>query len=93
MIRSFLLNKYLGKEFITTTLIITIVFLFLGVIMNLFEEINFFKDLDVSIYLPIMLTFLFVPTLLNNFFPFVIFAIVLKYLLEHFFVVRKVFLH
>ena len=72
MIRSFLLNKYLGKEFITTTLIITIVFLFLGVIMNLFEEINFFKDLDVSIYLPIMLTFLFVPTLLNNFFPFVI---------------------
>ena len=53
MIRSFLLNKYLGKEFITTTLIITIVFLFLGVIMNLFEEINFFKDLDVSIYLPI----------------------------------------
>jgi len=40
--------------------------------MNLFEEINFFKDVDVSFRLPLMLTFLYVPSLFNNFFPFVI---------------------
>jgi len=40
--------------------------------MNIFEEINFFKDFDVAITTPIILSLLFVPSLLNNFFPFVI---------------------
>ena len=40
--------------------------------MHIFEEINFFKDFDVSISTPIILSLLFVPSLLNNFFPFVI---------------------
>ena len=40
--------------------------------MNLFEEINFFKDYGVSVNLPIFLTLLFVPSLLNDFFPFVV---------------------
>ena len=60
MIRSFLINKYLSKEFIKIIINTSIIFFSLGFIMNLFEEINFFKDLDVSIYVPIMLTFLFV---------------------------------
>ena len=40
--------------------------------MNLFEEINFFKDLDIKISIPIILSLLFTPNLLHNFFPFVI---------------------
>ena len=44
----------------------------LAFILNIFEEINFFKDFDVAISTPIILSFLFVPSLLNNFFPFVI---------------------
>jgi lipopolysaccharide export system permease protein len=40
--------------------------------MNIFEEINFFKDFDVAISTPIALSLLFIPSLLNNFFPFVI---------------------
>ena len=72
MIRSFLLNKYLGKEFIKIVINASIVFFCLGFIMNIFEEINFFKDFDVNISTPIILSFLFVPSLLNNFFPFVI---------------------
>ena len=72
MIRSFLLNKYLGKEFIKIVINVSIVFFCLGFIMNIFEEINFFKDFDVTISTPIILSFLFVPSLLNNFFPFVI---------------------
>ena len=40
--------------------------------MNLFEEINFFKDLDVGIFLPLILTSLKVPTLLHTMLPFII---------------------
>jgi lipopolysaccharide export system permease protein len=40
--------------------------------MNIFEEINFFKDFEVSITTPILLSLLFIPSLLHNFFPFVI---------------------
>tara|TARA_Y100000590_G_scaffold120219_1_gene137628 strand:- start:6947 stop:8038 length:1092 start_codon:yes stop_codon:yes gene_type:complete len=72
MIKSILIKKYLGKEFIKTVINTSIIFFSLGFIMNLFEEINFFKDIDVGIKIPILLTFLFIPSLLNNFFPFVI---------------------
>ena len=72
MIRSFLINKYLGKEFIKVVINTTIIFFSLGFIMNLFEEINFFKDIDVNINIPIILSLLFTPSLLHNFFPFII---------------------
>ena len=72
MIRSFLINKYLAKEFIKIVINTSIIFFCLGFIMNIFEEINFFKDFNVTIVTPIILSLLFVPSLLNNFFPFVI---------------------
>ena len=72
MIRSFLINKYLAKEFIKIVITVSIVFFCLGFIMNIFEEINFFKDFNVTFIIPIILSLLFVPSLLNNFFPFVI---------------------
>jgi|TARA_B110000438_G_scaffold256858_1_gene264592 lipopolysaccharide export system permease protein len=72
MIKSYVINKYLGKEFLKITITISMIFLFLGFIMNLFEEINFFKDYGVNLQLPIILTLLFIPSLLHNFFPFVI---------------------
>ncbi|RUA15225.1 MAG: hypothetical protein DSY31_00835, partial [Alphaproteobacteria bacterium] len=50
----------------------SLAFLSLGFIINLFEEINFFKDLDVGINLPIILSALFVPSMIYNMFPFVI---------------------
>ena len=72
MIRSFLINKYLAKEFIKIVINTSIIFFCLGFIMNIFEEINFFKDFNVAIITPIILSLLFVPSLLNYFFPFVI---------------------
>ena len=72
MIRSFLINKYLAKEFIKIVINTSIIFFCLGFIMNIFEEINFFKDFNVAIGTPIILSLLFVPSLLNYFFPFVI---------------------
>ena len=70
MIKSFIINKYLAKEFIKIILNMTLVFLCLGIIMNIFEEINFFKDLNIGISLPIFLSLLIVPNLLYNMFPF-----------------------
>ena len=72
MIRSFLINKYLAKEFIKIVINTSIIFFCLGFIMSIFEEINFFKDFNVAINTPIILSLLFVPSLLNYFFPFVI---------------------
>ena len=51
----------------------TLAFFCLGFITNLFEEINFFKDIDVGIFLPISLSLLYVPSILYNMFPFIIF--------------------
>ena len=71
MIRSLVINKYLSVEFLKVVINTCIIFFALGFILNLFEEINFFKDFDVSFYMPVMLTLLFIPSLLYNFFPFV----------------------
>ena len=72
MFKSFIINKYIAREFIKVTLNTIFVFFCLGFIMNLFEEINYFKDLDIGIYVPIMLSSLIVPSLLYNMFPFII---------------------
>ena len=62
---------YLSKVFTTTLLKTFIVFLSLAFILNIFEEINFFKDLEVSITLPIFLTFLNIPSIIFDIFPFI----------------------
>jgi len=72
MIKSFVINKYITKEFCKVIINMLLVFFCLAVIMNLFEEINFFKDIDIGIHLPIILSLLIVPSLLYNMFPFII---------------------
>ena len=72
MVRSFVINKYLSKEFSKIIINTILVFFCLGFIMNLFEEINYFKDLDIRIYLPILLSLLIVPSLLYNMLPFIV---------------------
>jgi len=72
MIRSLLIKKYLGIQFIKIVFNTSLIFFALGFIMNLFEEINFFNDLNVGISMPITLALLFTPSLLHNFFPFII---------------------
>ena len=68
----FVINKYLAKEFLKVTFIITLIFYSLGFLMNLFEEINFFKNFNIGLGTPLILAFLFTPNLLYSFFPFVI---------------------
>ena len=72
MIKPFIINKYLAREFLKILINNSLVFLALGFIINLFEEINFFKDFDVGINIPIVLSALFVPSMIYNMFPFVV---------------------
>ena len=72
MIRSFIINKYLALEFFKVILVVSFLFFCLGFILNLFEEINFFKDYDVGLKIPISLSILFIPSLIYNMFPFIV---------------------
>ena len=69
MIRSFILNKYLGKEFLKIVFNTSLIFFCMGFIINIFEEVNYFKDYNVGLNLPIIMSMLFVPSKLYNMFP------------------------
>jgi len=72
MLKPFIINYYICREFLKVVLIITLVFFCLGFILNLFEEINFFKDFEIGLELPITLSLLFIPSLVYNMFPFIL---------------------
>ena len=65
--------KYILSNFFKSFLIFSLVIFCFGVILNLFEEIEFFKNVNISIVKPIMLTALFVPSLILKLLPFIIF--------------------
>ena len=71
MFKSNTLRKYFFIEYSKNILNITLIFLSLGLILNLFEEINFFKDQDVGLWLPLSLCFLKVPSMIYKLFPFI----------------------
>ena len=64
-------QNYIGKQFLITFFKTVFIFFTLAFILNIFEEINFFKDLNVSIGLPIFLTFLNIPSIIFQIFPFI----------------------
>ena len=45
MIRSFIINEYLAREFIKVIINMCLVFFSMGLIVNLFEEIKFLQRL------------------------------------------------
>ena len=60
-------------EFLKSFINVVLVFVALGLIMNIFEEINFFRRFDVKIITPIGLSFMVIPSMLVNVLPFIIF--------------------
>ena len=68
-----IINKYLIEKFFKTFFITVLIFLSLGVVLNLFEEMEFFKNLNQSITVPIVLSLAYVPTLILELLPFIIF--------------------
>ena len=67
------LTKYLTKNYLKTILVVSFGFACLSIILNLFEEQNFFKDHSYSnIFLPLLMSLLKTPEILYTLFPFVI---------------------
>ena len=66
--------KYLLKNFLSKFLLVFIVVYFFGIILNLFEEIEFFKNENVSFILPLVMTIIYIPSLLIKISPFIIFV-------------------
>jgi len=77
-----IINKYLIVKFFKITSNTILIFLSLGIILNLFEEIEFFKNLNLSFALPIVLSLSYVPTLILELFPFIIFFSSMFYFLH-----------
>ena len=68
-----LILNYLLKNYLKCFLIVTLTFYCFGIILNLFEEVEFFKYAKVSIFTPLLLTCIFVPSLVIKLSPFIIF--------------------
>ena len=77
-----IINKYLITKFFKIFFITTLVFFSLGIILNLFEEVEFFKNLNLSFALPIVLSLSYVPTLIIELLPFIVFLSSMVYFLQ-----------
>jgi lipopolysaccharide export system permease protein len=72
-VKNFVINKYLAGEFLKIFLNVLLIFFCAGLVMNLFEEINYFRKYDVGIRLPIQLSFMIIPSIIINMLPFILF--------------------
>ena len=64
-------EKYIIKNFINKILTVSLVFLGLVIVLNILEEISFFKNVDVNFAVPYFLTLLNAPITLFEIFPFI----------------------
>ena len=64
-------QNYLIRLFVNKILIVSLVFFSLIVILSVFEEISFFKELDVNFLFPFFMTLLNLPSTLFEIFPFI----------------------
>ena len=77
-----IINKYLIINYLKTIINTVLIFLALGIILNLFEEIEFFKNLNQSFALPFILSLSVVPTLILDLLPFVVFLSAMFYFIN-----------
>tara|TARA_Y100000816_G_C26097960_1_gene581347 strand:- start:507 stop:1595 length:1089 start_codon:yes stop_codon:yes gene_type:complete len=74
--------SYLLKNFLKTIFMWTAIFYCFGVILNLFEEIEFFKNINVSFLKPLILTSIYIPSMIIQLLPFIIFISSMWFLLK-----------
>lgn len=77
-----ILVRYILKGYLSNFLKIILFFYCFGIILNLFEEIEFFKDQDTSVLTPLFLTILFIPGMILKLLPFIIFLSSLKFFMD-----------
>ena len=64
-------QQYLIKSLLKNIFLISCLFLILSFLLNILEEIKFIKNLDLGISFSFLLTFLNVPSILYEIFPFI----------------------
>ena len=64
-------QHYIIKTYIGMLSVITLIFFGLILILNIFEEISYFKDLDVNGFYPILMSMLNSTSILYGIFPFI----------------------
>ena len=64
-------QQYLIKSLLKNIFLISFIFLILSFVLNIIEEIRFFKNLDLGISYSFLLTFLNVPSIVYEIFPFI----------------------
>tara|TARA_Y100001970_G_scaffold176114_1_gene214683 strand:- start:18165 stop:19247 length:1083 start_codon:yes stop_codon:yes gene_type:complete len=62
---------YLTNLFLKNLITIIVVFIFLSFFLNIFEEIKFFENKESSLYYPIILTVLNIPSIIFEILPFI----------------------
>ena len=77
-----ILFKYLIFNYTKTIIKVILIFYCFGLILNLFEEIEFFKNLNTSILVPITLTAMYIPNMVIKLLPFIIFISSMWFLLS-----------
>ena len=77
-----ILFSYLLYGYLKTFLKVILIFYCFGVILNLFEEIEFFKNVSNSILLPVTLTALYIPNMIIKLLPFIVFISSMWFLLN-----------
>ena len=74
--------KYLLSNYFKIIFKTILIFYCFGIVLNLFEEIEFFKNLETTIIIPITLTALYIPSMIIKLLPFIIFISSMWYLLS-----------
>tara|TARA_B100000795_G_scaffold262266_2_gene239961 strand:+ start:132 stop:1211 length:1080 start_codon:yes stop_codon:yes gene_type:complete len=64
-------QKYIFKNYVKSIFLISGIFYGLVLILNVFEELSYFKNTDVDFFFPLWLNFLNAPSILYNIFPFI----------------------
>ena len=66
-------QSYLIRSYWMILFFVSLIFFSLSIILNIFEEVSFFKDINVNAFYPILLTLLTAPTIVYETFPFIFF--------------------
>ena len=77
-----IINRYLIVKFVKIIFNTCLIFFSLGIILNLFEEIEFFKNLNLPFIVPLILSLSYVPTLILELLPFIVFLSSMYYFLN-----------
>ena len=77
-----ILFQYLVFGFLKTFVKVLLIFYCFGIILNLFEEIEFLKNINTDIFLPLILTALYIPSMIIKLLPFIVFISCMWFLLS-----------